>query len=91
MPRARFTCLKTSQAWLQDVLSILFLLWLPMWLTNEFWYVNPVCGKTVKKKFEEANTIKELVLESYSYTIYMYGLLLLKVVPGFVCGPESSP
>ena len=91
MPRARFACLKTSQAWLQDVLSILFLLWLPMWLPNEFWYVNPVCGKTVKKKFEVADTIKELVLESYSYTIYMYGLLLLQVVPGFVCGPESSP
>ena len=37
-------------------------------LMNSGKYVNPVCGKTVKKKFEVADTIKELVLESYSYT-----------------------
>ena len=37
-------------------------------------YVNPVSGKTVKKKGEVADTVKELALETYSgkcYVLYM--------------------
>ena len=34
-------CMPKNQSSM-GVLSILFLLWLPMWLPNEFWYVNPV-------------------------------------------------
>ena len=43
-------------------------------------YVNPVSGKTVKKKAEVANIIKELVLKSYSGKRYgsLYGLLVHK-------------
>ena len=43
-------------------------------------YVNPVNGKTVKKKGEVANIIKELVLKSYSGKGHgsLYGLLVHK-------------
>ena len=45
-------------------------------------YVNPVSGKTVKKKGEIADTVKELALETYSgkghVTCVIYGSLLHK-------------